>query len=69
MGAEIHLAILWILGKLKGNVLSIKIGTMKELFDILAVSGKHGEGFTLRERAIGFAVVAGLVVIAFAANF
>ena len=42
---------------------------MKELFEIIAVSGKHTEGFTLKQRAIGFAVVAGLVIIAFAANF
>ena len=42
---------------------------MKELFDILAVSGKHTEGFTLKQRTIGFAVTAGLVIIAILANF
>ena len=42
---------------------------MKQLFDIIAVSGKHDEGFTLKERTIGFAVIAGLVIIAWAANY
>ena len=42
---------------------------MKELFNILAVSGEHTEGFTLGERAIGFAVTAGLVIIEILANF
>ena len=41
---------------------------MKELFDIIAVSGNHAEGFTLKDRVISLAFTAGLIVIAFLAN-
>lgn len=41
---------------------------MKELFDIIAVSGNHAEGFTLKDRVVGFAFTAGLIIIAIWAN-
>ena len=47
---------------------TLNLTAMKELFEIINASGKHTEGFTLSDRTIGFAVIAGLVIISFLAN-
>ena len=59
----------WRFESVCGDHSFLNFGTMKELFDIIVVSGEHTEGFMLKQRTIGFAVTAGLVVIAILANF